>query len=103
MIRRPPRSTLFPYTTLFRSMWGNDTSELKLVQYQLDDGLANTNLDDWIPTKLNPIPDSGVPYPVPPGCHVLQAAANIGGQMYRDPGVIKLLSSGQVEVLKAHE
>src|SRR5256885_7954672 len=27
MIRRPPRSTLFPYTTLFRSeryMWGSD-------------------------------------------------------------------------------
>src|SRR3712207_8322778 len=23
MIRRPPRSTLFPYTTLFRSMCGN--------------------------------------------------------------------------------
>src|SRR2546427_7980898 len=22
MIRRPPRSTLFPYTTLFRSAWG---------------------------------------------------------------------------------
>src|SRR3712207_6878206 len=22
MIRRPPRSTLFPYTTLFRSRWG---------------------------------------------------------------------------------
>src|SRR2546430_3801696 len=22
MIRRPPRSTLFPYTTLFRSPWG---------------------------------------------------------------------------------
>src|SRR5260370_26242818 len=22
MIRRPPRSTLFPYTTLFRSWWG---------------------------------------------------------------------------------
>src|SRR5260370_28798996 len=26
MIRRPPRSTLFPYTTLFRSLW------LKLVK-----------------------------------------------------------------------
>src|SRR2546430_7771385 len=31
MIRRPPRSTLFPYTTLFRSLWlkngiaGDDT------------------------------------------------------------------------------
>src|SRR3712207_9009459 len=24
MIRRPPRSTLFPYTTLFRSLWGID-------------------------------------------------------------------------------
>src|SRR5256885_11850751 len=23
MIRRPPRSTLFPYTTLFRSMWND--------------------------------------------------------------------------------
>src|SRR3712207_7607881 len=25
MIRRPPRSTLFPYTTLFRSLLGHDT------------------------------------------------------------------------------
>src|SRR2546429_5977130 len=25
MIRRPPRSTLFPYTTLFRSVLGRDT------------------------------------------------------------------------------
>src|SRR3712207_6873166 len=24
MMRRPPRSTLFPYTTLFRSLAGND-------------------------------------------------------------------------------
>src|SRR2546427_7604551 len=24
MIRRPPRSTLFPYTTLFRSHWASD-------------------------------------------------------------------------------
>src|SRR2546421_8737630 len=26
MIRRPPRSTLFPYTTLFRSLFGLDES-----------------------------------------------------------------------------
>src|SRR2546426_8592858 len=26
MIRRPPRSTLFPYTTLFRSVAGDDPS-----------------------------------------------------------------------------
>src|SRR5690242_21838977 len=24
MIRRPPRSTLFPYTTLFRSLWRDE-------------------------------------------------------------------------------
>src|SRR2546429_6014163 len=26
MIRRPPRSTLFPYTTLFRSVWNRTAS-----------------------------------------------------------------------------
>src|SRR5258705_8887286 len=30
MIRRPPRSTLFPYTTLFRSRKGIDTNEITL-------------------------------------------------------------------------
>src|SRR3712207_5864713 len=29
MIRRPPRSTLFPYTTLFRSWWVADLRELR--------------------------------------------------------------------------
>src|SRR5947207_4579453 len=28
MIRRPPRSTLFPYTTLFRSYWGGPTPQM---------------------------------------------------------------------------
>src|SRR3712207_6906036 len=28
MIRRPPRSTLFPYTTLFRSQWANATGRV---------------------------------------------------------------------------
>src|SRR5256885_9241352 len=27
MIRRPPRSTLFPYTTLFRSLWTPEFKE----------------------------------------------------------------------------
>src|SRR5258707_9717275 len=31
MIRRPPRSTLFPYTTLFRSGFEEDTAERRLV------------------------------------------------------------------------
>src|SRR2546430_11665805 len=35
MIRRPPRSTLFPYTTLFRSVVGQD-AEGPFVDYQID-------------------------------------------------------------------
>src|SRR5258708_12073760 len=38
MIRRPPRSTLFPYTTLFRSGRGT------VVRRQLGDGHANLRL-----------------------------------------------------------
>src|SRR2546430_3585504 len=34
MIRRPPRSTLFPYTTLFRSYFVPDFSRLSLVTLQ---------------------------------------------------------------------
>src|SRR3712207_7505887 len=34
MIRRPPRSTLFPYTTLFRS---RDTRQLTVVQFSPED------------------------------------------------------------------
>src|SRR3712207_8368031 len=37
MIRRPPRSTLFPYTTLFRSTrWGISDRILNLEDYTLD-------------------------------------------------------------------
>src|SRR5947199_2517771 len=36
MIRRPPRSTLFPYTTLFRSRSTNDTmNKISLFQEEL--------------------------------------------------------------------
>src|SRR5256885_8543906 len=38
MIRRPPRSTLFPYTTLFRSM--HSSSSQGQVGQVLDDGRA---------------------------------------------------------------
>src|SRR5688572_32002282 len=40
MIRRPPRSTLFPYTTLFRSLWKMD--ELKMLYNQVDMSKFNT-------------------------------------------------------------
>src|SRR5260370_28984450 len=37
MIRRPPRSTLFPYTTLFRSV--SARKQLEIVNNQYRDGL----------------------------------------------------------------
>src|SRR3712207_8917647 len=37
MIRRPPRSTLFPYTTLFRSAHGQD--RLRLLRGDDDDAV----------------------------------------------------------------
>src|SRR5256885_6762295 len=36
MIRRPPRSTLFPYTTLFRSPIDEAASELERARLQLE-------------------------------------------------------------------
>src|SRR5688572_31968425 len=39
MIRRPPRSTLFPYTTLFRSV-GLLEQPLRLVEHRLDVALV---------------------------------------------------------------
>src|SRR5437899_6047478 len=37
MLRRPPRSTLFPYTTLFRSQ---QTSHLRFAQTEVEHGQA---------------------------------------------------------------
>src|SRR5258706_2846061 len=42
MIRRPPRSTLFPYTTLFRSA-GNNTVVVKSVDAAGNQSLPKTN------------------------------------------------------------
>src|SRR5260370_4287212 len=39
MIRRPPRSTLFPYTTLFRSHRLADGNPLELVHHYIGAGL----------------------------------------------------------------
>src|SRR2546430_7636644 len=53
MIRRPPRSTLFPYTTLFRSLRGGLTHD---VFVELEDDLARGHVvqcGDRKSTRLN--------------------------------------------------
>src|SRR5439155_22410720 len=48
VIRRPPRSTLFPYTTLFRSL-------VRLLLVPLDRGLGAVHLDEQV--VLPPVAD----------------------------------------------
>jgi len=56
MIRRPPRSTLFPYTTLFRSgsaglgvnaLPAPDTSVGHTIGYHIRTGKHSVTIDDW--------------------------------------------------------
>src|SRR5437899_9333491 len=44
MIRPPPRSTLFPYTTLFRSDAGQHQGDIHVPAYGQRDGLADASL-----------------------------------------------------------
>src|SRR3712207_8125316 len=52
MIRRPPRSTLFPYTTLFRS----DVGEARVTErlHRLDDGVQIRSARDLLGHVLRP-------------------------------------------------
>src|SRR3712207_7604527 len=55
MIRRPPRSTLFPYTTLFRSVEGEELQgEPRVVQRHPGDGEEEQRLGDHEPAAPPP-------------------------------------------------
>src|SRR5256885_16742962 len=47
MIRRPPRSTLFPYTTLFRSMVSNHVKDL-IDRYGADGSVVPKALTEYV-------------------------------------------------------
>src|SRR3712207_8760370 len=58
MIRRPPRSTLFPYTTLFRSTLRGDDLILSLLdaistsgeqQHRYEQQLLHVEFSSWLP------------------------------------------------------
>src|SRR5256885_12331868 len=50
MIRRPPRSTLFPYTTLFRSVFTLQGAEhpYRLLVEKIDEGAATLSDDGTV-------------------------------------------------------
>src|SRR5258708_25465931 len=72
MIRRPPRSTLFPYTTLFRSLVKKYTAFYQRITTQLGWTIVNgsgdhgaTDYADLAATRLSPVPTVNFPVDVP--------------------------------------
>src|SRR5258708_10689766 len=57
MIRRPPRSTLFPYTTLFRSLIGRPLLDRNLpdpvIDAEIDGRRWQRHIEDRKSTRLN--------------------------------------------------
>src|SRR3712207_8196476 len=47
MIRRPPKSTLFPYTTLFRSQAAEQLGYSHILAYDHVLGASTANRPDW--------------------------------------------------------
>src|SRR2546421_263474 len=75
MIRRPPRSTLFPYTTLFRSKCGRevkaDTVQEVVDALIADCGLPIAESAGWVSESAIRNPQSAVvvSFPLPPSAH----------------------------------
>src|SRR2546422_5515301 len=96
MIRRPPRSTLFPYTTLFRSGGGADQGEPDLAAHgAFADGLADRALlvhraDPPLlrgPLGVHVVDDDvGGPYAVGPRDIFHQTVREAGGAGRGGPG-----------------
>src|SRR2546426_9166757 len=89
MIRRPPRSTLFPYTTLFRSIVADTKEELEqnMARYEpkhvdvtvcVDDTLAK-GVESWAWYGLQPINRLTVPNGT-----VLMTSLQSGGELLKD-------------------
>src|SRR5258707_3170880 len=88
MIRRPPRSTLFPYTTLFRSnkifsptvITQGSTSTLT---FTLTNGAGNPaqsgiNFTDTLPGGITATPTPNITPTLPSGTGVVTAVAGSG-------------------------
>src|SRR2546425_6067141 len=55
MIRRPPRSTLFPYTTLFRSLFGrNPLPQIGVEAKTVDHCVEPRAAQDLLTDRLDP-------------------------------------------------
>src|SRR5258708_25549228 len=78
MIRRPPRSTLFPYTTLFRSLAAGTCSAIATVQRQ--DSFGNAVTAGATTVNLSAAPAAGVTFYSDPACGTRAEAETPGLQ-----------------------
>src|SRR2546425_13165744 len=80
MIRRPPRSTLFPYTTLFRSRTPGVRAELAADPHPSERRVQiSPSSVDWTEGRVRPHTED-------PGCH--PGAAGLRGGGVRPPGAV---------------
>src|SRR2546422_6419900 len=81
MIRRPPRSTLFPYTTLFRSH--QSSGALADAKQWIKDGMIGkvTQVEAWM-SRNTPHGQGQWVRPVPPDC----TAANVSWDLFLNGG-----------------
>src|SRR2546422_7790736 len=90
MIRRPPRSTLFPYTTLFRSdpAWLSYDAATKTVNFHLIAGLTGLNGA----LNFNGFRDGGLTLTVPVGWTVVMHFRNHDGMLRSEEHTSELQS-----------
>src|SRR2546427_383472 len=73
MIRRPPRSTLFPYTTLFRSTWSRTTRATAFTTTRTSSSSTRPWSSSWSRTSSpEAVQAPGHPVARPPGRTALQ-------------------------------
>src|SRR5690349_22815817 len=102
MLRRPPRSTLFPYTTLFRSAVGSESPS-----WLDDEGLEDATLlvtgdrlwtADRKSTRLN---SSHVEISYAVFCLKKKRKNNIGGTHYSIQEILNPVYDSQIRVTQA--
>src|SRR3712207_2256930 len=106
MIRRPPRSTLFPYTTLFRSQVIPWNFPLLMLAWKLAPALATGNTVVLKPAETTPLTAMKLAEIIrdadlPPGVvNILTGAGDTGAALVNHPGIDKVAFTGSTEVGK---
>src|SRR2546430_5774932 len=100
MIRRPPRSTLFPYTTLFRSRGKQGRLVLEVQQHRGNDVVRTIAMDstDGL-VRGTEVKDTGGPITVPVGKGTLGRMMNVIGNPIEGKG--KIESGGRLPIHRA--